>query len=210
MSVDSKTREAIREAFLSGELRVRAVDPSTGAVGLHAVAAVLQHKTAHKDMVSTELTDGRAVTTTVDHSLFHWCAQGISPVETGALGIGDLVVVVDDCATTGVGVASLTKLPPHTLTYDLSVPGPENFMLSNGILAHNSYSIGGISLDIEKSSKYEGMKSNAEAKFDKAAEAKARTTKIMRGLRQPRFGMGVRSSFGPHVGHSVLSPRRFV
>jgi hypothetical protein len=72
------------------------------------------------------------------------------------------------------------------------------------------YSIGGISLSIEKSSKYEGMKSNAETKFDKAAEAKARTTKIMRGLRQPRFGVGIRSAFGPHVGRGVLSPRRFV
>lgn len=72
------------------------------------------------------------------------------------------------------------------------------------------YSIGGISLSIEKSSKYESLKQNAEGQFDKAAEAKARTVKFVRGLQQPKFGFGVRSSFGPNVGRGVLSPRSFV
>lgn len=72
------------------------------------------------------------------------------------------------------------------------------------------YSIGGISLSIEKSSKYESLKQNAEGNFEKAAEAKSRTTKIMRGLKQSRYGIGIRSAFGPHVGAGVLSPRRFV
>lgn len=80
----------------------------------------------------------------------------------------------------------------------------------NWIADEFDYSIGGISLSIEKSSKYESMKANSEQKFDKAAETKARTTKYLIGLRQPRFGVGVRSAFGPHVGRGVLSPRRFV
>ena len=72
------------------------------------------------------------------------------------------------------------------------------------------YSIGGVSLSIEKSSKYESLKSNAEGQLQLATEAKQRTTKFMRSLRQPRFGKGVRSAFGPHVGAGVLSPRKFV
>jgi hypothetical protein len=72
------------------------------------------------------------------------------------------------------------------------------------------YSIGGISLSLEKSSKYESLKQNAEGQFDKAAEAKSRTVKFIRGLQQPKFGFGVRSSFGPNVGRGVLSPRSFV
>ena len=72
------------------------------------------------------------------------------------------------------------------------------------------YSIGGVSLSIEKSSKYESLKSNAEGQLQLATEAKARTTKYMRSLTQPRFGRGVRSAFGPHVGAGVLSPRKFV
>lgn len=80
----------------------------------------------------------------------------------------------------------------------------------NWIADEFDYSIGGISLSIEKSSKYESLKHNAEEQWDKLTEAKARTTKYMRGLKQPRFGMGVRSAFGPNVGRGVLSPRNFV
>jgi hypothetical protein len=107
-------------------------------------------------------------------------------------------------------VVSLSECPVEEYTYDLSVPLTENFVLTNGILAHNSYSIGGVSLDIEKSSKYESLKQNAESQFDKATEAKARTVKFIRGLQQPRFGMGIRSSFGPALSRGILSPRSFV
>ena len=41
-------------------------------------------------------------------------------------------------------------------------------------------------------------------------KAKARTVKFIRGLQQPRFGMGVRSAFGPFTGKGVMSPRNFV
>ena len=73
-----------------------------------------------------------------------------------------------------------------------------------------SYSIGGISLDIQRTSSYMDLKRNAEEQWDKMTEAKARTTKYLRGLQQPRFGRGVRSAFGPYVGKGVLSPRNFV
>jgi len=72
------------------------------------------------------------------------------------------------------------------------------------------YSIGGVSLSIEKSSKYESLKSNAEGQLDKATEAKQRTVKVIRGLQQPRYGIGIRSAFGPRVGRGVLSPRNFI
>jgi len=80
----------------------------------------------------------------------------------------------------------------------------------NWVADEFDYSIGGVSLTIEKSSKYESLKQNAEGQLDKATEAKARTVKFIRGLQQPRFGMGVRSAFGPFVGRGVLSPRNFI
>jgi hypothetical protein len=83
-------------------------------------------------------------------------------------------------------------------------------LVYNWIANEFDYSIGGISLNIEKSSKYEGMKQNAEEQWDKLTEAKSRTEKYMRGLAQPRFGRGVRSAFGPYTGRGVLSPRNFV
>ena len=72
------------------------------------------------------------------------------------------------------------------------------------------YSIGGVSLSIEKSGKYESLKNNAKDLMQTAAEAKVRTTKYIKGLQQPRFGVGIRSAFGPHVGRGILSPRNFV
>lgn len=80
----------------------------------------------------------------------------------------------------------------------------------NWIKDEFDYSIGGISLSIDKSSKYQSMKDNAEQQFDKATEAKAQTVKFIKGLKQPKFGFGVRSSFGPNTGRGVLSPRSFV
>jgi hypothetical protein len=80
----------------------------------------------------------------------------------------------------------------------------------NWVADEFDYSIGGISLNIEKSSKYMDLKRNAEEQWDKLTEAKSRTTKFMRGLSQPRFGRGVRSAFGPNVGRGVLSPRNFI
>lgn len=83
-------------------------------------------------------------------------------------------------------------------------------LATNWVADEFDYSIGGVSLSIEKSSKYESLKQNAESQFDKAAEAKARTVKFMRGLQQPKYGIGVRSAFGPAVGRGVLSPRNFL
>jgi len=80
----------------------------------------------------------------------------------------------------------------------------------NWIADEFDYSIGGISLSIEKSSKYQQIKQNAEGRFDKFMDNKSRTVKIMRGLQQSRYGMGVRSSFGPHVGSGVMTPRNFI
>ena len=80
----------------------------------------------------------------------------------------------------------------------------------NWVADEFDYSIGGVSLTIDKSSKYESLKQNAEGQFDKATEAKARTVKFIRGLQQPRFGIGIRSAFGPFTGKGVLSPRNFL
>jgi hypothetical protein len=83
-------------------------------------------------------------------------------------------------------------------------------LATNWVHEEFDYSIGGISLSIERSSKYESLKQNAESQFDKATEAKARTVKFIRGLVQPKYGIGVRSAFGPAVGRGVLSPRSFL
>lgn len=80
----------------------------------------------------------------------------------------------------------------------------------NWVTDEFDYSIGGVSLSIERSSKYESLKSNAETRWDSMVEMKSRTTKIMRGLQQPKYGVGIRSAFGPYLGRGILSPRAFL
>jgi hypothetical protein len=83
-------------------------------------------------------------------------------------------------------------------------------LMTNWIHDEFDYSIGGVSLSIEKSSKFESAYQLAKDQFDSQLERAKQTVKIVKGLQQPRFGIGIRSSFGPYVGSGVLSPRKFV
>lgn len=80
----------------------------------------------------------------------------------------------------------------------------------NWIADEFDYSIGGVSLTLDKSSKYEGALSTAVDQFDKQLEKAKATINIILGVQQPKYGVGIRSAFGPYAGRGVLSPRKFV
>jgi hypothetical protein len=210
MSLDLETKQKIKQAFLDGQLRVKSVDPDTGLEVLKQVSDVMRHTTPHKDIVRVSTESGKSVKCTIDHSLFRLKDGKIQPLEAGDLKLGDKLVVVEGGVAIEEKITSVLYMEPHLYTYDISVPAFENFVLSNGILAHNSYSIGGVSLDIERSSKYESIKNNAEGQLDKFLEAKRNTVKIIRGLQQSRYGIGLRSALGPHVGSGVMHPRHYI
>jgi hypothetical protein len=73
-----------------------------------------------------------------------------------------------------------------------------------------SYSISGVSLDIEKSSKYQSMKDEYMNQYDKLVEAAKRSIKIIKGLRQFRYGVGISSAMGPLSRPGVQSRRNWV
>ena len=83
----------------------------------------------------------------------------------------------------------------------------------NWIADEFSYSIGGVSLDLDKSSKYTSMADSIDTRFkdmlsaDTGAKA---TVKIIRGIQQSKYGVGIRSTFGPSAGRGALTPRRFI
>lgn len=85
-----------------------------------------------------------------------------------------------------------------------------NALQANWIADEFDYSIGGVSLNLDKSSKYESLKQGASDQFDKQLERAKATVKIIRGLQMPKYGTGVRSSFGPYVGRGVLAPSKFL
>lgn len=203
--VDLKPR--ILEAFYRGRLYVYSV------VGNEVIKAkvedVQKHTTPDKALVKIRVKDAEVITT-MDHSLFIYDSHKVIPVETSQLEVGDVITIVINGKVAPATVLEAETLDPVPFTYDLSVPGPENFVLSNGLLAHNSYSIGGVSLDLDKSSKYEAAYQASADQFDKQLERSKLTVNIVKGLQQPRFGMGIRSSFGAYVGKGVISPRKFV
>lgn len=80
----------------------------------------------------------------------------------------------------------------------------------NWISEEFSYSIGGVSLDLDKSSKYEAAQQTVADQFSNMLEKAKLTVKLIAGLKQPRFGNGVRSQFGPNVGNGVLTPGKFI
>lgn len=208
--MDSTTKQAIKQAFLQGELKVLSVDNETNQVDYQVISDVMRHHTPHKKILKVELDNGQFVIATQDHSLFTIEEGKIKPIETDQFSVGDSLAIVEEGQVKGCLITNISQEDDCEHTYDLCVPMNENFVLANGILAHNSYSIGGISLDVERSSKYEGLKSSAEQMWSQSVEAKTRTTKFIRGLRQPKYGIGIRSAFGPHVGRGVLSPRGFL
>jgi hypothetical protein len=205
--VETPGLDRIKAAYTAGTLKVRSVEGRSAVEAV--VSAVLRHSTPNKPIYRV-CVGSASVSVTGDHSLFGLREGALVPVRVDSLMVGSSLVVVRDGVVGLERVESILMLPPVDHTYDLSVPGPQNFVLSNGVLAHNSYSIGGVSLDLEKSSKYEGAFQSLSDQFDKQLENTKATVNIIKGLQQPRFGMGLRSAFGPYVGRGVLSPQKFI
>lgn len=80
----------------------------------------------------------------------------------------------------------------------------------NWISNEFSYSISGVSLDIEKSSKYMSIKDEYINEYDKLVEQNKQSIKIIKGLRQFRFGVGITSALGPLSRSGVQSRRNLI
>lgn len=181
---------------------------SEGQVRESVISDVMQHHIPHKPRVCVFLENGTSVTSSVDHSFF---LEPNQTVAGGDLCEGSAICSVINGICGKIKIASVVALPPSSEPlYDLCVPGDQNFVLTNGILAHNSYSIGGVSLDINKASEYASAKENAEQQFTEQLERAKQTVKIFKGLQQPRYGIGIRSSFGPSTGRGTLTPSKFI
>ena len=133
-----------------------------------------------------------------------------NPIQTSLLKPGDVIIGLPEKEFEPIKVISCQETEPEEYTYDISVPTAENFVLESGILAHNTYSIFGVSLDIEKSSKYQAMKDEMINEYDKLVEAAKRSIKLIVGLRQQKYGVGLQSSLGPLSRPGVQSRRNFI
>ena len=79
----------------------------------------------------------------------------------------------------------------------------------NWVADEFAYSVSGISLDLEKSSKYESLKGNFEERFQQRLELAKKTVRIVKGLQQRRYGVGAQFHLGPAARSGVVSIRSF-
>lgn len=197
----------IKESFFNGHLKVKSMSEDKEGVEWKDLRDVYRHITPHKRMLRVE-TDRGSVVVTEDHSLFSWDTK--DPVEASDLKKGYMIVANENNELVCAEVTDIIEVDKENHTYDLCVPGTESAFLSSGILVHNSYSISGVSLDVDKSAKYEGMKNNFIQEYDKLKEQAKRSIKIIRGLRQPRYGVGISSALGPYSSPGVQARRNFI
>ena len=207
-NIQEKRRQAnllkIKQSFWKGNLKVRSM--IEGKMDWVPMSDIMRHNTPHKKMFRV-MTEIGSVTVTEDHSLFD---LENNPIQSSVLKTGDSVIGLPRKEFEPIKVLSCEEVPPELHTYDISVPGTEKFVLESGILAHNSYSISGVSLDIEKSSKYQAMKEEFMNQYDKLVEAAKRSIKIIKGLKQNKYGVGLQSALGPMSRPGVQSRRNFI
>ena len=80
----------------------------------------------------------------------------------------------------------------------------------NWIVDEFDYSISGVSLNLEKSSKYQSMKDQYIGEYDKLVEENKTSIKLIVGLRQFRYGIGISSALGPFNTVGSQSRRNYV
>jgi hypothetical protein len=80
----------------------------------------------------------------------------------------------------------------------------------NWIADEYGYSISGVSLDLEKSSKYQSMKENFLNEFRESSEKVKSSVLIIKGLQQPKYGIGISSALGPFSAPGVQSRRNWI
>jgi len=192
--IEIKTKSKIREAFENGNLYVKSYNKENKKIVWVPLKDVMRHYVRGKRQLEIKAGE-KSVTTTEDHSLFDW--KNHTAIESLKLKKGSTIISENNNNPIPIEIDSVKDIEPREYMYDLSVPGNENFFLSSGILAHNSYSISGVSLDIEKSSKYQSMKDEYINEYDKLVEANKQSIKIIKGLRQAKYGVGIQSALGP-------------
>jgi len=72
-----------------------------------------------------------------------------------------------------------------------------------------SYNINGVSLDLDKAAKYAAQRDYYENTFQQMVERYKASLHFIRGLRQPRYAVGIASRLGPFSRAGVLSLRNF-
>jgi len=136
--ITNTIKKKIRKSFKDGNLLIKSVNPVNNIVEYKKITDILRHNTLIKDIHITKLESGKQVITTEDHSLFTMKENKIVTVMPKEYPKEIVIVENDDIKLEKV--MENIKDEKREYMYDLSVEDNENFVLSSGILAHNSFS----------------------------------------------------------------------
>ena len=199
--------ERLKKSFKDSKLQVKSFNGSTEEIEWKTVLNVVRHNSEKKKIFDV-YTETKKVGVTGDHSLFSFGTN--NPTKVYDLNINDLIIGEEDNNKIPLKVIDIKEIAKEKYTYDLSVKDNENFFLASGILAHNTYSISGVSLDIDKSSKYESLKESYIQEYDKARDLAKKSIKIIKGVKQSKYGVGVSSALGPYRRPGTQSRSNYV
>jgi len=130
-------KEKIKKSFENGSLYIKSSDKDC-KVSLKRIIDVLKHFCPYKEIFDVELIDGKKITVTEDHSIYTISdskLKEVKPIEKPKE-----IVELENEICTLVDVLQILKQDNREYMYDLSVEENENFFLTSGILAHNSFS----------------------------------------------------------------------
>lgn len=106
----------------------------------------------------------------------------------------------------------LENIPPHWTS--LVIMSAAWFALSalttNWIEEEFGYSIQGISLDIEKASKYQSQFEAIAGQLETQIEQAKKTLKFTKGLQQQKYRAGAQGVLGPWTGRFSSNPRTYI
>lgn len=135
--LSTKTKNSIKEAFFKGTILVKSADKK-GNVEYKKITDVHKHFCFHKKVFKIELKNKKIITTE-DHSLYEFVNnQNLKEIKS-SLDLKQIVVLYDNKCK-NEQIVSVRQLKNKEFMYDLSVEDNENFFLTSGILAHNSFS----------------------------------------------------------------------
>ena len=133
--LSTKTKNSIKEAFKKGKLQILSANKD-GIISYKKIVDVLKHNCFYKKNFKVK-TKNKTIIVTEDHSLFSMSENKIFPIK---LTLCSTFIVIKKNNKCFLQKANVKEAESREFMYDLSVEENENFFLSSGILAHNSFS----------------------------------------------------------------------
>jgi len=128
-------KEKIKDCFIRNQLYIKSSNKDC-KIELKKISDVLKHYCLHKKVFKTQLLN-KSITTTEDHSIYTIFDSKLLEVKPNENPKSIVIIDQDSCVLSDV--IEIKKEYSREFMYDLSVEDNQNFFLTSGILAHNSF-----------------------------------------------------------------------